>query len=361
MSTPEERLRIAASIVNFEARRDRQGRLQVYKLPPEDGGGSFEVAGINDRYHPEEARHLADLIQAGRYDDAEAQAREIVATYTDFVTRWTRVTAFECYLRDSAFNRGPRGAARILQRAVGVDDDGIVGEKTLVATAAQEQRSLDLLKSMRSARESYERDVVHRDESSKFWKGLVNRWNKALEFAKSFVPAGALAAAEPANAANAATSPFGAAEAAIANAVAGAPQGPAGPTSATLFMATSPALSVAQAPVTLPAMRLGSQGDLVRSWQSFLLGQGFDPGGLDGHFGDKTVAATQAFQRQHGVIADGIAGRETVMVALQRGFELIEEPATDTSGSNFPPRPDFPPLENIVARQAVFGKFDFVP
>ena len=48
MSTPQERLRIAESILNFEARRDRQGRLQVYKLPSGDGGGAFEVAGINE-------------------------------------------------------------------------------------------------------------------------------------------------------------------------------------------------------------------------------------------------------------------------------------------------------------------------
>src|ERR1700730_9046603 len=98
MSTPEERLRIAESILNFEARRDKQGRLQVYKLPPGDGGGAFEVAGINERYHPQEAQHLADLISAGRYDEAEAAAREIIATYTDFVTRWTSITGVESYL-----------------------------------------------------------------------------------------------------------------------------------------------------------------------------------------------------------------------------------------------------------------------
>jgi lysozyme family protein len=359
MSTPEERLRIAESILNFEARRDKQGRLQVYKLPPGDGGGAFEVAGINERYHPQEAQHLADLISAGRYDEAEAAAREIIATYTDFVTRWTSSTAVESYLRDCGFNRGPRGAARILQRAIGVDDDGVVGQKTLATVAAQEQQPVALLKAMRRAREQYERDVAHRDETSKFWKGLVNRWNNALNFALTFLPADAIAAAEPvAPPAKA----FGAAEAAIANAMAGVGQGTvAVPASATLFMAAAPTLSPSQAPVTLRALRIGSQGDLVRAWQSFLLGQGLDPGGLDGFFGDKTLAATQAFQRQHGVTADGIAGRETIMQAMQLGFELIDEPASDTSGSNFPPRPDFPPLEGTAARQAVFGKFDFVP
>jgi peptidoglycan hydrolase-like protein with peptidoglycan-binding domain len=156
--------------------------------------------------------------------------------------------------------------------------------------------------------------------------------------------------------------PFSAAEAAVANAMAVAGERPtAAPTNAPLFMAASPPLSPATVPVTLRALRAGSQGDLVRAWQSFLLGQGFDPGGLDGVFGDKTVAATEAFQQRNGVTADGIAGRETIMRAMELGFELIEEPALDTSGSNFPPRPDFPPLESTAARQAVFGRFDFVP
>src|SRR5580693_6919191 len=49
------------------------------------------------------------------------------------------------------------------------------------------------------------------------------------------------------------------------------------------------------------------------------------------------------------------------MRAMQLGFELIEEPALDISGSNFPPRPDFPPLLGTAGRQAIFGKFRFVP
>ena len=75
---------------------------------------------------------------------------------------------------------------------------------------------------------------------------------------------------------------------------------------------------------------VGSAGDLVHAWQSFLLGQGFDPGGLDGTFGDKTVVATKAFQQQQGLTPDGIAGRETIMRAMQLGFELIGKPTPST-------------------------------
>ena len=52
MSSTQQRLQIAASILEFEARRDKQGRLKVYRLPAGDGGGTFEVAGINDRSTP---------------------------------------------------------------------------------------------------------------------------------------------------------------------------------------------------------------------------------------------------------------------------------------------------------------------
>ena len=36
MSTPEQRMRMAKQIVDFEARRDKKGHLQVYKLPAWD-------------------------------------------------------------------------------------------------------------------------------------------------------------------------------------------------------------------------------------------------------------------------------------------------------------------------------------
>jgi peptidoglycan hydrolase-like protein with peptidoglycan-binding domain len=214
------------------------------------------------------------------------------------------------------------------------------------------------LKSLRHAREMYEREVVHRSEGSKFWKGLVNRWNKALDFARSFFPAGVAVSPESVPAAEAV--PFDASGAAIANAMARSNSQLQPTLNGGHIMFANPSLSDVQIPISLPALRLGSQGDLVRAWQSFLTGQGFDPGGLDGVFGDKSVAATQAFQRKSGLTPDGVAGRQTILSAMALGFELIDEPAPDTSGSNFPPRPDFAPLVSTAARQAVFGRFDFV-
>jgi hypothetical protein len=100
---------------------------------------------------------------------------------------------------------------------------------------------------------------------------------------------------------------------------------------------------------------------MVRAWQMFLIGEGFDPGEADGIFGAATDLATRAFQEKRGIEADGVVGRQTLRKALDRGFELMEEPAADDTGSNFPPKPPFPPLVSNSQRQAIFGPFEFVP
>lgn len=177
------RKKMAKSIVDFEARRDAQGHLKVYNLPPSDGGGRYEIAGINERYHPQEAARLRDLINAGRFEEAEDYATEVIAEYTDVVSKWTTVPEIEAYLRDCAFNRGPGGAAKILQIALGVKVDGGVGPETLGALREAEKNPDKLLTALRAAREQYELRVAGRREI--FWKGLVNRWNNALAFART--------------------------------------------------------------------------------------------------------------------------------------------------------------------------------
>jgi Predicted Peptidoglycan domain len=194
MSTPEQRQQMAAAIVNFEARRDAQGHLKVYELPPDDGGGRYEVAGINEKYNKAVCDALVDLIHQGKFAEAEKRATEFIADDTDIVATWTKVPALESYLRDCAFNRGRKGSARILQRTLGVAEDGIVGQNTLSALAHAEQDAAAFLDKLRAAREDYERDPVGRDESSHFWQELVNRWNKALVVAKGFPLAAPLVA-----------------------------------------------------------------------------------------------------------------------------------------------------------------------
>ena len=185
---PPYQIRIAQWIVNAEARRDAKGRIALYKLPKGDGGGTFEIAGINDRYHPRVAEHLRELIHLGKHEAAESAAVEYIAGYTDAVSSWTHWTCVEAFLRDCAFNRGPGGAAKIYQLALEMADmDGHVGPKTLAAAAKQESK-IDILKALRSAREAYERRIAPpTGQRAKLWKGLVNRWNAALAYAETFV------------------------------------------------------------------------------------------------------------------------------------------------------------------------------
>ncbi len=45
--------------------------------------------------------------------------------------------------------------------------------------------------------------------------------------------------------------------------------------------------------------------------QRALMRAGFDPGPIDGRLGKKTRSAIKAFQRQHGLTADGVVGEKT--------------------------------------------------
>lgn len=182
------RLLIADFIVSVEVRRDKSGRLKVYPLHKADGGGTYEVAGINDRYHPVAAEYLKSLINAKKHNEAEAYIRNYLAEYTDIVNNWVKHPAIEAFLRDCVFNRGPKGALRILQLALSVADDGKFGPKTKEALQKALKNPAGLLQALRHAREDYEIRIAPPVGARKaFWKGLVNRWDKALEFAQSFL------------------------------------------------------------------------------------------------------------------------------------------------------------------------------
>lgn len=184
MSTPEQRLSFAKDIINFEARRDSHGHLTVYHLPANDGGGRYEVAGINERYDGPAVRHLVALLDNRKYDEAEDYAEEYIAENTDPAELLTHVPRIESYLRDIVFNRGQRGAVKTLQIALGVKVDGMWGPRSKAAMAKAELRPDLLLKKLRDARETYERDYV--GYRANFWRGLVNRWNGALRVAQSY-------------------------------------------------------------------------------------------------------------------------------------------------------------------------------
>lgn len=64
---------------------------------------------------------------------------------------------------------------------------------------------------------------------------------------------------------------------------------------------------------TYPTIRKGSSGEYVKKAQTLLMQKGYslDPYGADGKFGNKTLAATKAFQKANSLVVDGIIGKNT--------------------------------------------------
>jgi hypothetical protein len=193
MTTAEKRQAMGKAIVEFEGRY-KDSKLQMYKLPAGDGGGEWECAGINSKYHPLECAKLRGLIEGGAHQEAEHEAARYIEEYTRRVLRFfpsppsaEANPAIEFVLRDTCFNRGAKGAATVLQLALGMHDvDGVVGPMTHREFSKQLDTPgpAEVLKQLTAARETYERNKYSwkhnaRDESSKFWKGLSNRWAKA--------------------------------------------------------------------------------------------------------------------------------------------------------------------------------------
>ena len=108
-------------------------------------------------------------------------------------------------------------------------------------------------------------------------------------------------------------------------------------------------------------LQKGVRGKIVKDFQLFLIGQGFEPGIVDGIYGEKTKQATIAFQKKNKLDADGIAGNRTLGVAMSLGFKLLNDQVLDYYGPNWPPKPNFPPLVKTVDRQQIFGKFAYKP
>lgn len=107
-------------------------------------------------------------------------------------------------------------------------------------------------------------------------------------------------------------------------------------------------------------LRRGSEGDEVRSWQHFLLGQSLMQDTVDGIFGPATEGGTRTFQAHKALEIDGAVGPLTYAAALQDGFDPgFADPQGGTAGADWPPRPVFGPLISNKDRQDVFGAFRY--
>jgi hypothetical protein len=176
---PSGALPLPLQTVEWEGRKDKQGNLSVYKLPSGDMGGNFEVAGINDRYHPEAFKAISSLPAQER---AKAAAEYIQGYTAPLVEKLPQ--ALQPFTQDLAFNRGLGGATKYIQQGLNtlgqrVAVDGGFGPKTLAAINQVEPRAL-----MRAASDAQLQDEYKRAEldpnRKKFIPGLEARIRNRL-------------------------------------------------------------------------------------------------------------------------------------------------------------------------------------
>ncbi len=93
---------------------------------------------------------------------------------------------FAIVVFDFAVNSGSYAGARILQRAINADVDGIIGPLTITqAKIKAEENEQAVLETMFKYREDFYNNIVKRNASQKvFLKGWLNRLNSLVEYVK---------------------------------------------------------------------------------------------------------------------------------------------------------------------------------
>ena len=81
--------------------------------------------------------------------------------------------------------------------------------------------------------------------------------------------------------------------------------------------------AIPSSPTTGGMLKRGSTGADVRSWQTFLVGQGYANVAIDGVFGVQTEDATKAFQRSKALTPDGIVGPDTLKASLSSPAKAV--------------------------------------
>lgn len=116
-------------------------------------------------------------------------------------------------------------------------------------------------------------------------------------------------------------------------------------------------------------LQVGDKGDEVRRLQEELARYGYYEGDIDGVYGNQTRRAVEEFQYQHGLSADGMAGRITLTVLYESGqvrlspsaatpapsatsslsVALTEAPATPAAAETPAPAATEPPAATVSA------------
>ena len=179
---------VTNNTINWEARRDKQGNLAVYDIPSGDYGGTREVAGITDKYHPEAFKRISALPPAQREKASADYVLEYTAPIANLVPEPLKAQAV-----DLGFNRGPGGYTTLVQQGLNtlgipVKVDGAFGRKTLDAMNQVDPEQL--INATEDAYLRKERAMAEADPNrAKLYQGIVNRSNKRRQSATMYAKA----------------------------------------------------------------------------------------------------------------------------------------------------------------------------
>lgn len=200
VETASDRVRfdMMATMLNFEDERiTGPASLRVMRLPEEDGGGTYEIAGICDGIEPKVFNAIKTELEAGNRNKAWDMCIDYVEKKTHNGQVWSPENlAIEFFLRDMIFNMGDGGCVNVMQRTINyygeskVVVDGAWGPKTKAAweellSAITPKGILSALVLCRNQR--YKAIATANPKKEKFLKGWYSRTSKAETYAKKLL------------------------------------------------------------------------------------------------------------------------------------------------------------------------------
>ena len=200
VKTTADRVRfdMMATMLNFEDERiTGPASLRVMRLPEEDGGGTYEIAGICDGIEPKVFNAIKTELEAGNRDKAWDMCIDYVEKKTRNGQVWSPENlAIEFFLRDIIFNMGDGGCVNVMQRTINyygetkVVVDGAWGPKT--KKAWEELLSIivpvNLLLALARCRDQrYKAIATANSKKEKFLAGWYSRTLKAKTYAKKLL------------------------------------------------------------------------------------------------------------------------------------------------------------------------------
>jgi len=149
-----------------------------YCNDPSDSGGATNCGitqSVYDEYRVRTGRNRQPVVGIGADEVADIyRVRYWQSVRADQLPRAVDLVVF-----DAAVNHGPRQAILFLQRAVGADDDGVIGPNTIAEVQHDVRNGIDVADAVIvSRREFYKMLVARKPSQIKFLKGWMNRLDK---------------------------------------------------------------------------------------------------------------------------------------------------------------------------------------